>query len=114
MFNRGKTNQENSKEIGWNRSSDCFQDLVVERIPCLCRKERKKELELVSDPFLVDHFTGSLRNNTQGHFSVVFNSFKALFGICLGFGVTTSILLHFIHLNSLLQKLIMKFMIKSF
>ena len=45
MFNRGKTNQENSKEIRWNGSSGCFRDLVVEQIPCLCKKEREKKLE---------------------------------------------------------------------
>ena len=45
MFNRGKTNQESSKEIGWNGSSGRFRDLVIERIPCLYEKEREKELE---------------------------------------------------------------------
>ena len=73
MFNKGKTNQETSKEIGGNGSSSCFQDPVIERIPCLCRKKKKKELEGVPDPFLVDHFIGSLRNNTLSHSSSVFN-----------------------------------------
>ena len=43
MFNRGKINQESSKEIGWNESSGCFRDPVGERIPCLCKKEGEKE-----------------------------------------------------------------------
>ena len=60
MFNKGKSNQGNSKEISWNGSFGRFRDPVVERIPCLYGKERKKELELVPDPFLVDHFIGSL------------------------------------------------------
>ena len=73
MFNRGKLNQGNSKEIGWNRSSGHFRDPVVERIPYLCRKERENKLELVPDPFLVDHFIRSLQNDTLSHSSGVFN-----------------------------------------
>ena len=73
MFNRGKTNQETSKEIGGNGNSGCFRDSIIERIPCLYRKERKKELEGVPDPFLVDYFTGSLRNDTLSHSSSAFN-----------------------------------------
>ena len=73
MFNKGKLNQGNSKEIGWNGSSGCFRDPVVEWILSLYGKEREKELELVSDPFLVNHFTGSLRNYILSHSSGVFN-----------------------------------------
>ena len=42
MFNRGKTNQEIGKEIGWNGSSGCFRDPIVEWIPCLYRKREKR------------------------------------------------------------------------
>ena len=41
MFNKGKSNQENSKRNGWNGSSGRFRDPVVERIPCLWEEERK-------------------------------------------------------------------------
>ena len=60
MFNNGKSNQGNSKEIGWNGSSGRFQDPIVEWIPYLYGTEREDELELVPDPFLLDHFIGSL------------------------------------------------------
>ena len=73
MFNRGKSNQESSKRTGWNGHSGCFPNPVVERIPYLCGKQREKELELVSDPFLVDYFTGSLWNDILSHSSGVFN-----------------------------------------
>ena len=45
MSNRGKSNQENSKEIGSNGSLDCFRDSVVRRIPYVGRKENEKELD---------------------------------------------------------------------
>ena len=73
MFNRGKSNQESSKKTGWNRSSICFRDPVVEQIPCLCGKKRGKELEIVLDPFLANHFIESLRNNILSQFGGVFN-----------------------------------------
>ena len=73
MFNRGKSNQESSKGTGRNGSSDRFQDPLVEQILCLGRKKREKELEIVPDPFLVNHFTGSLRNDILSHSSGVFN-----------------------------------------
>ena len=41
MFNRGKSNQKSSKGTGWNGSSGSFRDPIVERIPCLCGKERQ-------------------------------------------------------------------------
>ena len=68
-----QTNLERSKEISWNRSSGCFRDPVVEQIPCLYGKKREDELELVLDPILVDHFTGSLRNDILSHSSGVSN-----------------------------------------
>ena len=85
MFNRVKPNQESSKRIGRNRSSGHFWHLVVEWIPCLCGKERREELEIVPDPFLANHFTKSVRNDTLSHSSGVFNYFKVLLGIFLGF-----------------------------
>ena len=42
MFNRGKTNQERSKEIDQNRTSSCFRDPDGNGL-CLYRKERKRE-----------------------------------------------------------------------
>ena len=41
MFNRGKSNQESSKEIGWNGRTGRFRDPIVERFPCLHGKERE-------------------------------------------------------------------------
>ena len=73
MFNRGKSNQESSKRTGWNRRSDRFWDPVVEQISCLGGKKRGKKLEIVSDPFLANHFSESLWNNTLSHSSGVFN-----------------------------------------
>ena len=73
MFNRGKSNQESNMRIGWNGNSSRFRDPVVEQIPCLCGKKRGKELEIVSDPFLVNHFTESLQNDTLSHSSDVLN-----------------------------------------
>ena len=67
MFNRGRSNQESSKRTGWNRSSTHFWDPIVERIPCLYRKERGKKLEIVPDPFLANHFTESLWNDSLSH-----------------------------------------------
>ena len=67
MFNRGKSNQESSKRNGWNGSSDRFRDPIVERIPYLCRKGRGKKLKIVPNPFLANHFTESLRNDTLSH-----------------------------------------------
>ena len=73
MFNRGKSNQKISKRIDWNGRFGHFWDSVVERIPCLCGKKRGKKLEIVLDPFLANHFTESLQNNTLSHSSGVFN-----------------------------------------
>ena len=42
MFNRGKTNQERSKEIDWNGSSGCFRDTDLQ----LSRKEGKRERKI--------------------------------------------------------------------
>ena len=38
MFNRGKINQESSKEVGWNGSSGCFRDPVGNGFPIGIRK----------------------------------------------------------------------------
>ena len=73
MFNRGKSNQESNKRIGWNGSSGHFRDPIEEQIPYLCGKERGKELEIVPDPFLANYSTESLRNDTLSHSSGVFN-----------------------------------------
>ena len=42
MFNRGKTNQESSKEIGWNGSSGCFWDPVGNGFFVCVEKEKKR------------------------------------------------------------------------
>ena len=73
MFKRGKSNQGNIKGNGWNGISGRSWDPIVEWIPCLYGTEREDELELIPDPFLVDHFIGSLRNDTLSHSSSVFN-----------------------------------------
>ena len=67
MFNRAKSKQESSKGIGWNRNNYHFRNLVVEWIPYLYGKKKGKELEIVPDPYLANHFRESLWNNTLSH-----------------------------------------------
>ena len=73
MLNRGKSNQESRKRTGWNRHSGHFQDPTIEWIPCLYSKERGKELEIIPDSFLANHFKESLQNDILSHSSGVFN-----------------------------------------
>ena len=42
MFNKGKTNQESSKKIDRNRSSDCFRDPVGSRFHVCVEKREKR------------------------------------------------------------------------
>ena len=42
MFNRGKTNQESSKEVGWNGSFGCFRDPVGNGFFILVGKRKKR------------------------------------------------------------------------
>ena len=42
MFNRGKTNQESSKGIGWNGSSGRFRDPVGNRFHVCIEKREKR------------------------------------------------------------------------
>ena len=42
MFNRGKTNQESSKEIDWNRNSSCFRDPVENGFHVCVEKKEKR------------------------------------------------------------------------
>ena len=73
MFNKGKTNQESSKEIGWNGFSGCFWYLVENGVHVCVEKGTKRNGKQVPDLFLANHFTGSLRNDTQSHSNSVFN-----------------------------------------
>ena len=73
MFNRGKLNQGSCEETDWNGSSSRFQDPVEEQISCMRGKQRKKEFEVVSDPFSASHFTEFLQNDILSHSSGVFN-----------------------------------------
>ena len=43
MFNRGKTNQEKSKEVDWNGNTGCFQDPVGMGFHvCVEKREKRK------------------------------------------------------------------------
>ena len=46
MFNKGKTNQKSSKEIGWIGSSGCFLDLVESGFHiCVEIREKRKGIK---------------------------------------------------------------------
>ena len=49
MSNRGKTNQESSKEIDWNRNSGCFRDPVGNGFH-VCVEKREKEWNVSTVP----------------------------------------------------------------